>query len=276
MAYWNYSDEGFSEDGLFIASCFRQVKKVVPQRRHHHPYYELLCISEGSTHVVIQDKTYVASAGDLLIYYPFVDHEETVQPGRFAYTWLRFGMGQDEVRDFFPSLEVTEPLIHLPWPERFQSLFSQMIIEQQMCDRWSHMMASGYLAQFIGLLQRSLHLLKVSAMSSGEDSSTRITKAVQIMHNSLESDISLKDLASECCMSESHFSHRFKEILGCSPKQYLIHAKVMKARELLETTDLPIGEIAAQVGYDNARYFRKVFRKVTSLSPTSYRKNCRI
>ncbi|MFT6028611.1 MAG: AraC family transcriptional regulator of arabinose operon [Oleiphilaceae bacterium] len=61
--------------------------------------------------------------------------------------------------------------------------------------------------------------------------------------------------------------------MGSPPLKYFIELKMEHACFLLEQTSLSMAEIAYQVGYDDALYFSRVFRKVLGLAPSTYRKS---
>lgn len=73
-------------------------------------------------------------------------------------------------------------------------------------------------------------------------------------------------------MSVSWFQRNFKQIVNYTPMQYLLTIRVNNAASLLETTDYSMSEIAAIVGYDDALYFSRLFRKLKGMSPSEYRK----
>lgn len=80
------------------------------------------------------------------------------------------------------------------------------------------------------------------------------------------------ELASLCHLSPSRFLHLFKAETGLSVKAWLKARRLERACQLLAHTHLPVGEIAAEVGYGEANYFASVFRSVTGQSPTQYRR----
>jgi len=257
--------------GLTIGAGTRIVKAVRGQSRHHHTFFELLCISEGHTRVRIRGTEVEAGPGDLLIYYPEEDHEEFVQAGRWSHIWLRFDAKMLKPPVAFPSQRRTAPLVHLPWPERFQNLFAQMIVEQRMKDRWSRVLMNSYLAQFVALLHRALDCIGSGTEGRTAERSMRISKAIELIHAGLDEDLSLGELAAESAMSESHFSHTFKAMTGVAPKKYMVKAKMLKARELLATTDQSVKAIAMTLGYEDPHYFSKVFRKTSGQTPSAFR-----
>lgn len=57
-----------------------------------------------------------------------------------------------------------------------------------------------------------------------------------------------------------------------SPKKYILHKRIERAKELLCVTDAGIFEISNSVGYEDQFYFCRIFKKMTNLSPSEYRK----
>lgn len=98
-----------------------------------------------------------------------------------------------------------------------------------------------------------------------------ISKAVQALKENISSDFTCKELALMCNLSESHFMHSFKKWAGVSPKLFQLNLRMDYARELLFLTQLPVGEIASRVGYENPLYFSRLFKKYNGVSPSEYR-----
>lgn len=76
-------------------------------------------------------------------------------------------------------------------------------------------------------------------------------------------------------MSTSWFNKSFKTAVGTTPMNYILSIRIRNAQMLLETTDYNISSIASMVGYENAFYFSRLFRKHIGLSPAEYRKTFR-
>ncbi len=95
------------------------------------------------------------------------------------------------------------------------------------------------------------------------------------MRERLSEDISLDELAAEARLSPFHFSRMFKQSTGVPPRVYLTRLRMEKACELLETTDLPVTEIAQEVGYSSNQVLARVFVKHRHMSPTDYRRAVR-
>ena len=72
-------------------------------------------------------------------------------------------------------------------------------------------------------------------------------------------------------LSASHFSLLFRNRTGMSQLDYFIHLKLQQACLLLWTTQTKIKHIAAELGYDDAYYFSRLFKKYMKMSPLQYR-----
>ncbi|MCC5968879.1 MAG: helix-turn-helix domain-containing protein [Pararhodobacter sp.] len=85
-------------------------------------------------------------------------------------------------------------------------------------------------------------------------------------------DHSIDDLAEKAGLPRATFNRRFARATGHAPIAYLQRLRVEKAKALLEETGQAIEEIGWQVGYEEAAAFRRIFRKVTRLTPGEYRR----
>lgn len=85
--------------------------------------------------------------------------------------------------------------------------------------------------------------------------------------------ISLQSLSHEFGMNPSYLSTIFKKTTGVKLSQYLMNVRVKKACELLMQSNNAISDIAGAVGYEDAQYFYRVFKKVMGQTPLQYRKH---
>ena len=100
-------------------------------------------------------------------------------------------------------------------------------------------------------------------------------RSLELIQARLCEDISLDELATEARLSPFHFARMFKQSLGVPPRVYLTRLRIEKACELLEQTDLPITQIALEVGYSSNQVLARVFLKHMRLSPSDYRRAVR-
>jgi transcriptional regulator GlxA family with amidase domain len=84
--------------------------------------------------------------------------------------------------------------------------------------------------------------------------------------------VAVADMAAQARLGERTFMRRFKKATGDTPLEYLQHLRIETARRFLETTAEPVEAITPLAGYSDASSFRKLFKRVTGLSPGAYRK----
>lgn len=87
-----------------------------------------------------------------------------------------------------------------------------------------------------------------------------------------QKDISLSSLAQHLFLSEGYVGKVFSKCMGQRFNEYLNSYRIMKAIELLKTTNYRVYEISAMVGYSDYRYFSAVFKSATGRTPVDYRK----
>ena len=95
----------------------------------------------------------------------------------------------------------------------------------------------------------------------------------QILHflSEYHTNITLSDLAEHFGRSKSHISHMFKKETGISLRAYCNNLKLEDAKKLLLKTDLPITEIALNVGFNDTSYFIQLFKSKFKITPLQYR-----
>lgn len=86
-------------------------------------------------------------------------------------------------------------------------------------------------------------------------------------------DITLQDVASRFYLSREYISRKFKQEMGKNVSDYIAGIRMKRAKELLGNASLKIAQIAEQVGFQDEKYFSKVFKKWTDCTPNDYRKH---
>jgi transcriptional regulator GlxA family with amidase domain len=105
-------------------------------------------------------------------------------------------------------------------------------------------------------------------------STTVDTRAWALKH--LDRPVTLSELAAHARTSVRTFTRRFRDEVGMTPGQWLTLQRVERARHLLESSDLPIDQIAGRSGFGAPSSFRQHFRAITGVSPAAYRRTFHI
>lgn len=107
----------------------------------------------------------------------------------------------------------------------------------------------------------------VATNSGGDRLSSVLCWATAHLQNDLKVDV----LAQKALMSRRTFTRRFRQLTGNTVVKWLTHQRLAAAQRFLETTDLPIEQVAASAGFGSALLMRQHFGKILRTSPTSYR-----
>lgn len=99
-----------------------------------------------------------------------------------------------------------------------------------------------------------------------------VQEAAAYIKNHFDENISCEKLAERAYLSVNYFRKIFKEITGMTMIRMLQNIRVNVACDLLENTRIPVGEIAGRVGYDDIKFFYKIFREFQGITPGAYRK----
>ena len=147
-------------------------------------------------------------------------------------------------------------------------LFRQMIMELQFRRH-----------NFLDLLRinlKSLLILAGRAMKERGDNSSSAQNEAEVaalyFAENYTRPISVRDYAAKRHISECYFNKIFKATFNVTPMQYVISLRIAGAKKLLEGSDMDVIRISSAVGYDDAFYFSRLFKKHTGQSPTEYRR----
>ncbi len=99
----------------------------------------------------------------------------------------------------------------------------------------------------------------------------KIQQAVRFINDNYRTDISHDAVAWEARMSPAHFSRIFKKVMGLSYQDYLNSRRITKAKNLLRTSAQSVTEIAVSLGFADPTGFGRIFKKLTSQTPSAYR-----
>lgn len=116
----------------------------------------------------------------------------------------------------------------------------------------------------------------VQSIDSGDEPTGYKYKIQQEIHSNIDNiDFSLATLASKLALSPSYVSTLFKQLYGTTFQQYMIAARLDRAKLLLLSTEMKMYEIAASVGFEDPNYFSAAFKKRFLMSPNQFKEKSR-
>lgn len=257
---------------------------------HWHDEMEILVILEGYAEVFIDSRSYKISKGNVVIIQPDRLHsvlgEEGVKFEFFAIVFhsnlLNSFLGDTIQHKYFDSVLKGETILpeYLCGTEEWEQKVYSLLLDIGMAFERNN---TAYELLIKAKLYEVWYLLYIHAqkgqkdMPENRDYKIKTTKVIiEYIKENYNSQITLKELASEFGISEGHLCRLFKNMTKLSVVEYINNYRISMSIELLLNTDKEISDIAVMTGFNNISYFNKVFKKYIHLTPSEYRKTAKI
>jgi AraC family transcriptional regulator len=104
----------------------------------------------------------------------------------------------------------------------------------------------------------------------------QVRRCTEFLNEHAHESIGLEQLAALVGLSPFHFARAFKQSTGVPPHRYQLNLRIQRAKALLELTELPVTEIAFDVGYESTQALSRLFRREVGVSPSDYRRAHRV
>ncbi|WP_256758908.1 AraC family transcriptional regulator [Cohnella sp. WQ 127256] len=243
-----------------------------------HDYYLIHTVLSGHGDFMIRDKSHKCSAGDTFVIFPgelFSYQADAHEPWR--YTWIAF-VGQ-RAEDAMSLLGVSpeRPIISGSLNPSVRNYYDQLrrCFESPLFPELSNMEAEGWvrlLLQQFGVASKKRE--KNNPEASNAASELVIKQAIQYLTLQYTQPISIAHMSRMMGYHRTHLCKLFKQATGLSPMQYLLKIRMERA-EMLLATAMTIDQVSSSVGFSDALYFSKKFRKWRGQSPSEYQKALR-
>ncbi len=112
---------------------------------------------------------------------------------------------------------------------------------------------------------------KIAKQEAEKKHNDVVHAAKQYILQHIQDNFYVEDIANAVHMNASYLMRLFKKETGISILEFITEERITLAKELLDTTDIPINRVADCVGYGNYSYFTKIFKRSTGLPPSEYR-----
>lgn len=107
----------------------------------------------------------------------------------------------------------------------------------------------------------------------GSPSQRLVRRAQAYIHEHFTEEFTRGDLANHLGVSERYLTRCFHEDLSITPVSYLNRYRIKRAKQLLDSGEYSITQVAMRVGFMDSSYFGRVFRQETGISPSQYQRN---
>ena len=257
---------------------------------HWHDELEIIYIKIGKLHVKIGETDLDGEEGDIFFVNPRELHLMSSPDGEVEYYTILFpiefisfqSMDELETDLIAPirgnQLMLPAKLSDVKLNERIGEILVKMIgdnrkihhlDEEEIGLSTHHLQTRIYLLQILQILYEE----NAFVISEGVGNSDMQRELLVYIQDHYTEKITLKTLAEEFHLSEKYVSRYFVKHFYLPFSNYVVHLRLTHAKQLLETTDEPITEIALQSGFSNVSYFIRAFKNAYTKSPLQYRKD---
>jgi len=143
---------------------------------------------------------------------------------------------------------------------------------QKRLDSFFDENGSFMLEEYIKRKKREIAIfLKKVNKSTLQKNSNIIYEIEKYLQANFDREVKLQEISDHFYISREYISRKFKQEFNVNISDYIVKFRMKKAKSLLKNSQLKIYEIANMIGYQDDKYFRKVFKKVEGITPNEYR-----
>lgn len=127
------------------------------------------------------------------------------------------------------------------------------------------------LKELLVSIMQHQHISHLRSGYGAEQSNSPLAAIIGYIKSNIHERFQIEHLSSKACMSKATFYRVFKKELGISPLEYIFLEKINRAKELLKNPVIKIATISDELGFSDANYFIRVFKKLEGITPHQYR-----
>lgn len=238
---------------------------------HKHEYFQMIYFVSGSGNVRLREKNLPIVSGSLLLIKPRFLHG--LNPDTLVKTLdVKFVVNDGWMRRLL--LEADETLNETkPW---IADKFEQIRHEGERKGPFYRELCSTYLLELLLCYLRATGSGKETPAPELVDreltSDWIVQQAAEYIRDHHAEDCSLTDISRVVGRSDRHVRQHFKDVLGVSPRRFLLRYRIQKAQQLIEFSDYAFKEIAEKVGFKSIHHFARSFHEICGETPGGWRK----
>lgn len=230
--------------------------------------YLIHVVTSGRGVYRVNDQEIPVSAGQAFMIYPGV---ETIykadRKDPWSYMWVGFnGFAAEETvkRIGFTREHLVIPMDNA---EQLDDCMERIFDARQL----THVNELRRLAAFYDFLASMMEMNQTESEKKNYSDTIYVKMAVDTIAGMYHTKLKIADIADKIGINRSYLTNIFKREMKMSPQAFLITVRLEHAASMLRETDLPIGNIALAVGYNDALSFSKAFKQKYHMSPSEYK-----
>lgn len=232
--------------------------------------FQLNYITEGAGILENEEGKFPIRPGSMIITRPGKWHRYRPAP-KTGWVENYIGLNGPMAEHFFQQFIFADspPVIQCGFREEIIDTFYKIFHLLRLEEPGFQQIASGLVVKLLG----QLVAIEKQKNFSGKRIEEVVRKIRFYMREHVEDNIHLPSLAQQHNIAYPYFRKMFKKYTGVPPHQYVLELKIMRAREMLLTTERSVKEISFALGFQSIYYFSRLFKRKTGNSPTSLRRS---
>lgn len=255
---------------LYIESIGYNPQEEDFARPEGYPYYHWLQTVDGEGVFTFNREEHKLSKGQGILLLPFTPHSYFTYGEKWSTIYMTFsGAAVEEImvsldihHSEFYSEKNSDPLL--------SNLVYKIMDNIEQSSEFSRLDSSEYLFSFMIALKKYGKMNKRHSISHYYE---KVHPLVNWLEENYAEDIGLDDMSEWSGMSSQYLTTLFQETLKMSPYTFLIQLRIREAKKkILAHNDLPLKEIAKQVGFRDVSHFIATFKRLEGITPRKYSK----
>ncbi|MGK4143743.1 AraC family transcriptional regulator [Weissella paramesenteroides] len=244
--------------------------------------YELFIMLEGAAYIQIESQQFELHENDCLLIPPYIRHfGYKGSPANTTYYWMHF-YSNEKCSEFLED--------DFSWKDDFhkkkevilcQKLFINdftriAVLIRQLLDSANrkdtlYSMADYFITCILIELSNQYYMNNKESKVKYDADTSRFELIKNWIRIHSHEEITVTKVAEEFEMSSTYLTHLFNKFENTSTIHFINLTKVNESQELLTTTDLPVKAIAIKLGFQNEKYFFRLFKHLTGITPRQFR-----
>ena len=254
--------------------------------REKHPFWEFVYVDNGHVIASSNDETHIVNKGEIIFHKPDEFHSVKCDGETPANIFIMTFVATNRAMSTFNN-----KIIKVPY--NLQGILAAIVDEMQAsygkCPGFikhhptehfgAEQMLKTYLEQFLILLKRTVDGDNTESSytqlqrHNNTSSNQLVSDVINILESCLYSNLAFEDVCGATNYGKSQLCENFKKVTGKTVMQYYTELKINEAKMLMREQRFNNSQISDLLCFSSPQYFTRVFKQITSMTPTEYKRS---
>jgi AraC-like DNA-binding protein len=232
------------------------------------PVHELIVVQSGILPIAEEDQRFAVRHGHWCLLQASRRHYgyDDVDQETWFY-WICFGFGRPDSHGIESAVLRGRQTGRVARPDRLRMLFEHLLEDQQAA-----ILTPPTAHSYLQLILAEILLQPPAATGEAAANQAARRAAAFIADHLTEPDLSTSRIADALAFSPDYLGRAFREAFNETPTDHIHRLRIDRARMLFRSTNQPIARVAAEVGFSEERYFRRIFKRTVGLTPGQFQR----